>query len=344
MRTALAAGAAVLVAVLILLITPLVILDSAAVSQALAQQGCSGPLVPTTGAYLGANTPDIGTIESQTGAHLTLDRTYSRWTDPQPSRDLVADKAAGRLPALSIKPLGVSLASIANGSQDSVIRAQAAGLRAFGAPLLLTFDHEPDQAGRSAAPQFVAAWRHYVDVFRAEGVTNVAWVPILMATTFRSGTADAWYPGDDYADWIGADGYNWAFSKKNPHAPWTPFASVFGGAVTYATAHAKPLLVAEFASADDPHDPTHKPSWITDAAAQLKQWPQVKGAVWFAAAPEWRLNTAADQQAFATMAADPYFQAQPPTSTTTPPAPPVPPASSTPRARPRARASPGPTS
>src|SRR5438093_1409419 len=49
---------------------------------------------------------------------------------------------------------------------------------------------------------FVGAWRRVVDIFRAEGATNVAWVwnPIE-APAVQDYTP--FYPGDDYVDWAG---------------------------------------------------------------------------------------------------------------------------------------------
>jgi cell wall-associated NlpC family hydrolase len=317
-QTVRAAAALAALAFLVLILTPVLVFDGAS-SAALASPVCSGgPLVPTTGAYLGANTPAIGPTEAQTGAHLHLDRTFSHWDDPQPSRNLLADNAAGRLPALSIEPPPGADAAIAAGARDAAIRRQAAGIRAFGAPVLLSFDHEPEFGHRTSAADFIAAWRHYVDVFRAEGVTNVAWVPVLESTTFSRGQADAWYPGDGYVDWIGADGYNWAHSDVWPDAPWKAFRQVFSAFAAYGAGHRKPLLIGEFAAGDDPRDPTRKPAWIRAAAEQVKQWPQVKALSWFVLDRWEALTTDADQQAFADVAADPYFQAAPPTTAAPP--------------------------
>ena len=41
----------------------------------------------------------------------------------------------------------------------------------------------------TGAADYVAAWQHVRQVFTDQGVTNVVYIWVLMATTFRSGTA-----------------------------------------------------------------------------------------------------------------------------------------------------------
>ena len=299
-----------------LLVLPLLLISALSSS---ASVPCPVSLVPSVGVFLGANAADLTTVQSQAGQQLGLDRTYSQWGDQLPSTQMLSDQSAGRLPALSVKPLGVSLQAVADGSQDEAIKRQAAGIKAYGTPVLLTFDHEPEQDGAAAAAPFVAAWRHYVQVFRGEAVTNVSWTLILESSTLSAGAGDAWYPGDDVVNWIGADGYNWAGDPEHPGAAWTSFTDIFGAFVSWAGPHGKPLLIGEFASGDDPNDPTRKPQWIAQAAQQIKAWPQVKALAWFEVEDWQKLNTDADRQAFAALAANPYFQARPQASSAGPP-------------------------
>ena len=62
---------------------------------------------------------------------------------------------------------------------------------------------------------YVASWKHIVDLFRAHGASNVRWVWAPSATLFSNsdGSVDAttwtyFYPGDSYVDWIACDHYN----------------------------------------------------------------------------------------------------------------------------------------
>src|SRR6185436_10037774 len=101
--------------------------------------------------------------------------------------------------------------TIASGAQDAWITTQALSLKAFGVPMYLTFHHEPedDSAAFGTPTEYAAAYRHVVDVFRVNGVTNVSFVWTMMSWTFdpRSGRDPmSWYPGDAYIDAVGSDG------------------------------------------------------------------------------------------------------------------------------------------
>jgi beta-mannanase len=57
---------------------------------------------------------------------------------------------------------------------------------------------------------FVAAWRRVVDIFREVGAANVsfAWIPVVYPdhpVTWVDSDIAAYYPGDSYVDWVGAD-------------------------------------------------------------------------------------------------------------------------------------------
>ena len=63
---------------------------------------------------------------------------------------------------------------------------------------------------------YVAMWRHVVDIFRAEGALNAqwAWSPNVIYlngfNSYQRQSADlrALYPGDGYVDWVGVSVYN----------------------------------------------------------------------------------------------------------------------------------------
>ena len=126
--------------------------------------------------------------------------------------------------------------SIADGSQDAWIIRRADAFKAFGSPIYFAFHHKPenDLSRFGSAQDYAAAFRHIVDVFRAEGVTNVAFVWNMMGWSFdsRSGVdVNAFYPGDDYVDFIAGDGYNryplsgnWvSFSRSSSRSTTSPW-------------------------------------------------------------------------------------------------------------------------
>ena len=107
--------------------------------------------------------------------------------------------------------------AIGLGQYDDMIRSRAQAVKALGEKVLIRWMWEMDGREKAENTQhpalYIAAWRHIHDVFAEEGASNVQWVWCPNATAFRiedDRNAPAYYPGDDYVDWICADGYNWA--------------------------------------------------------------------------------------------------------------------------------------
>ncbi len=145
---------------------------------------------------------------------------------------------------------GMTTKDIASGSMDSYIRQFARDIKKWGEPLFIrpiagefNYTHwqwvSPLANPKLTAADFVSAWQRTVDIFRQEGVTNVAWVWTPYA--FPSNPNISWkgdrniesyYPGDDYVDWAGGDNYsavNWLDSLYD-----------------FAVAHQKPFFLAEW--------------------------------------------------------------------------------------------------
>jgi plastocyanin len=285
----------------------------------------SGPRLPTSGAMFGAfvamgshtgpnEDAAFSAVEDQVGRTLALQRVYYSWNEPFPDPYDYLARDDGRVLLLSWSGVGAKWADIAAGKYDALIDQRAADLKAFGAPLFFSFNHEPENDKSSGtAANFVAAWKHIHDRFVADGVTNVSYVLTLMAFTYRNGTADSWYPGASYVDLLAADGYNWNGCPGRTD-PWKTFEEVFAGFHDYGVAKGKPMLVAEWASMEDPKNPSAKGNWISQAATTLKTWPEVKGVSWYNNGPPganctwWIDSTTRSLSSFSAMAADPYFQ------------------------------------
>lgn len=261
-----------------------------AAPSAYAADGTGGVRPLRQGFYLGAAVnpkPDetypqaLASFERKSGHAMTVHRLYQQWTSPTISSLTLADVADGRLPAISID--SPPWKQVAAGRHDREIVAQARAFKALRAPVLLTLNHEPEEEGRrmGTPAQYRAAWRHWVDIYRRVGVSNVSFTSIMLAYSFRHGAevAQSYYPGDAYVDWIGVDGYNW-FNVCQDTA-WRDFASVFSDFRVWAARHHKPIFIAEVASTEDRHDPTRKADWIRDMGRTLKRWPQVKAVAWF---------------------------------------------------------------
>jgi len=279
-------------------------------------------LFPRHGAYLGVSVhagsgqteeQAISAVETQLGRPLAVDRIYHRWWDAFPTADDRASANAGRLLFISwsaetARGKVVPWADIASGRYDAWIRARADAIRAFGRPMYFCFHHEPEDDTAFGTPEdYISAYRHVVDVFREQRVTNVAFVWTMMSSSFVDGGARAvsFYPGDVYVDAVGVDAYNW--SPGRPGTRWRSFAEVVSPARAFAREHAEPLIVAEFGVQEDPADPGRKAAWIRAAAATIRSWPDLKAALYYDSdrVYPWRIDSSATSQAaFASVGAE----------------------------------------
>ena len=297
-------------------------------------------LVPPTGALFGAVVPSTAkqsataaftSLEAQLGRKLDMQRVYQSWDDAEPSPTVRWDVANGHVPMISIKTTThggtiVPWASIAAGKDDAAIVAQADGLKSLGVPVLLAFNHEPELAtADGTAADYVAAYQHYVDVFRAQGAANVAFAFISGTAGYASGLAASYYPGDSYIDWIGVDAYN-GDGCTTGHGVWSSFSSVVAPFYSFGTAHDKPLIVAEWGSVEDPAQAGLKGQWITDAASAIAAWPAIKAVEYFDSAGAnpscgWPLSTSASaQSAITQMGTQASFNVKPQAALTVAPA------------------------
>jgi hypothetical protein len=141
---------------------------------------------------------------------------------------------------------GLTVKDIENGTADSYIRAYARDVRNFGKPVLITpfvaefngtwwWAVSPGANPGLTTDDFVQAWRRVVDIFRAVGANNVSWAWVV--NSYPQPTDEpvsAYWPGDDYVDWVGADIYD----VSPPH--W------LDGPYGLAVAHHKPFFIGEF--------------------------------------------------------------------------------------------------
>ena len=291
----------------------------------------TGPALPATGAFFGTNTPlnRMGTTtrtasrtawELATGRAAAVVRTYHLWDDVFPNDYDYELRDLGQTPILSWgvstnEVAVVTFADIAAGREDATINARAADVKAYGAPLFMIFDHEPEGIYGGTAAEFVDAWRHVHDRFEALGVTNVSWVLTLQAAHYKT-DPEAWYPGDTYVDLLGADGYNW-YGCPDRTDPWKSFEQVFVDFYDFGVATGKPMMIPEWGSSEDPLLPDRKAQWITDAATTLKGWPEVKAVSWYdngyPIGCDWWIDTSwPSLLSFAAMGKDSYFSPPPP--------------------------------
>ncbi|ADG75638.1 PKD domain containing protein [Cellulomonas flavigena DSM 20109] len=240
--------------------------------------------------------------EEALGRRLDVQRVFLRWDDPLDAPAVAGAVARGRIPLVSVLPQHLdgrrlTWGQIAAGEVDEQIRTHAAQAAALGPVVYLTLHHEADIASPSygTAAQFVAAWRHWVQVMRSEGVTNALWTwvtsPVAVSRPRSDPGGGGFYPGDDVVDRIGADVYNWAACRTSVPPEWRSLATATQGLREFAAVHGKPAVLPEWGSVEDAADPGRRARWLREAFAYLRSWPQLEAAVYFdtVGTCDWRL-------------------------------------------------------
>lgn len=299
---------------------------------------------PDAGAMLGIYAPEVPAevrvldgIEDRVRRSFTLITVYRAWGsqpeqqfDPRPLNAILARRA---IPVLTWEPWitdfeksGLppmperqfnNLRAIARGDYDFYVERWARDAKRWGQPLMIRLGHEMnaswypwgEQAFGNTAADYVAAWRHVVEVFRRVGADNVLWV----WSPAQRPLGDL-YPGDDYVDWTGITILN--FGTVPPGYQWRSFKEMFSPFYEQMRKHGKPIMIAEVASAEQGGD---KGRWITEAMASVQRdFPQVKALVWFNVVQDryWPINWSLASseraaRAFRRAAEDPYFIAPP---------------------------------
>ena len=262
--------------------------------------GGSAPVrtLPTTpGTYLGVYTAQVpnsytgvAAFTTATGVRPGVTLYYSGWREPFRLSFALAAAKGGAVPLVQMEPTKVSLAAIASGHYDSYLTTYAEAVQAYGKPVILSFGHEMNGdwyswGYRHTSPAtFIAAWRHIVSIFRAAHTYNVTWlwtVNIIHDTLHgKIPRPGPWWPGGQYVNWVGIDGYYLQPSWR--------FAPLFGptiAAVRELTSD--PILIAETAVAPGPAQADK----ITDLFSGIRSY-GLLGLVWFDAngSRDWRLS------------------------------------------------------
>jgi len=209
-----------------------------------------------------------------------------------------------------------SLDNIIDGEYDSYIQSFAQSVVATGLPVVIRLDQEmngnwypwsEDTNGNSLG-QYAAMWRHVWNIFQAAGANSDViwlWAPNRVdQLANRTGhLLSELYPGDQYVDWMGMDGY-YRYAG-NP----TDFSSTYGATLSLldGISTTKPIFLAEVGAIES--NPTTgaslsatKAAWTTSFLAGVLATPQIIGFAWFdnvatnvvdgsAVSDDWRLDS-----------------------------------------------------
>ncbi|WP_183407018.1 glycoside hydrolase family 26 protein [Nocardioides marmorisolisilvae] len=279
------------------------------------------------GAYVKADLDVNPGISEPWSLEAVIDRTlrighnFQQWDTPYDGKvkdALARDIAAQRTPLLTWGAGPMSTVAATNaGDNDLKIRTQAQNLKALGKLTFLRFTWEMDLDTRGYyvdKPTYRSAMRRVYGLFQDEGATNVRFVFCPTWQAYKDGAADAlsYYPGDDYVDWVGADGYA---------RPWNSYATLptmFGAFHDFGELHGKPMMIAETGVHHATGAVATPADWINRMASDLKNsLPGIRACLYFdttgtdADKNNWRIEGHAQSGvAFKSVAADPYMQVE----------------------------------
>jgi mannan endo-1,4-beta-mannosidase len=210
-------------------------------------------------------------------------------------------RSRGETPMVTLEPyLGSGVASlpdIAAGKYDAYFRKEADAVRGLGMTVMIRFAHEmnllssdwgPNKAGNTGST-YADAWRHIVTVFREEGASNVKWVWVPNVD-YGGRPFNQFFPGDEWVDYVGLDGYNWGSSGGESFASFSKiFASSYATITQLST---KPLIVTETAASEAGGN---KAAWIEETFLRTipQTMPRISAVIWFSENKErdWPVNS-----------------------------------------------------
>ena len=143
------------------------------------------------------------------------------------------------------QPRNTSNVAIAAGQKDAAIVAAAQAIKSLNYQVIISYGQEMNgnwypwgNQQTNTPAEYVAAYRHIWTIFQQQGVRNVTWLWGPNISYEGSSALKLWYPGDQYVDWVGLDGYY--------QQPTQTFDQLFGPSIAELRSFTnKPMIIAE---------------------------------------------------------------------------------------------------
>ena len=259
-----------------------------------------------------ANTPTTGMTYQQSWADLDaalgplgIRRSYSSGLVTNFPTTVAAIDVGKRVSVFSFK---TSWSEMAAGQHDADVRNLVNSIPANHLTYLCWF-HEPENDG--AATNFIPAFRKFATAAKAVARPNVKVTLILMTWTWNTASGrnpSDWWPGAEYVDAVGLDGYN-SFNGTNK-TTWTVPADIFQAPTDWLQAHGvREIGIAECGCRERIGDANAKATWLRDAvkwadAQRFSFFCYFDSDVGSSGEPPWWLRTSAQAtQAYRDLAA-----------------------------------------
>jgi cellulose synthase (UDP-forming) len=269
----------------------------------------STPSAPTIRAF---DLPDTSVAigmydpwQAATDLPLDLEHWYIRQDEPLLLQGALNRTRDRRIVLVTVEPFPQRgdrtpvLDTIVAGNRDGELRKLARVAReASPQVVLLRWAHEMELSGlypwAANHPElYQAAYRHVVELFRAEGADNVRWVWSPVGNV----GLEAYYPGDDVVDYVGVTVLGDPGWDANFGLAPQSFAQLLEPKYERLAAYGKPIVVAEFGVSGPPE---RQQDWLQGAARSIGQFPLVRALSYFndvnaennhlSSRPDWRLG------------------------------------------------------
>lgn len=117
---------------------------------------------------------------------------------------------------------------------------------------------------------YLALWRYLTTYVRTTYALDGSHLQWVWGANSDDAVDAGWkledfYPGDQYVDWLGVDGYNWG--NTLPGHQWQTPEEVFGTAISrlQKLAPSKPVIVGTYGCTSIPNGVQAKDSWLSDS-------------------------------------------------------------------------------
>jgi mannan endo-1,4-beta-mannosidase len=156
----------------------------------------------------------VSRFAALTASHPRIVSYYSGWGEAFQTTFANVAYANGAVAFVQMMPYHISLTALADGHYDAYLREYSTAVRRYRHAVAIGFGPEMNGNWYSWGYQhtspsvWIAAWRHIVNLFRANGAGNVTWVwSVNIPGGPTTGPMKWWWPGKQYVTWVGIDGY-----------------------------------------------------------------------------------------------------------------------------------------
>ncbi len=255
------------------------------------------------GAYVGDQLADITAFEKMVGRPVPMLATFVHWgnnktfptklaSHPGLSTIVIFWEAKDYNIGSNIQPR-YNYDSVLSGKWDSYFKEFASQSASFKGQVILVPYSEMNgdwspwsgTLNGNSPEKHIAAYRYIRKFFTSVSNVKFGWtVNNTSLPETLENAIERYYPGDEYVDYVGVDGFNFNDGE------WETWESVFDDALTRVGRYPKPIFIFSTASAPGPQ----KAQWISDGfGKQIKRHRNVIGFIWFNENKEkdWRINS-----------------------------------------------------